>query len=824
MILKNVCYEKIGKGCDRLSESVKFYTIRKKHPTKKVKIPRPSRGALCLDVAKSWITPGTFFICLSGFFLAGAGFLKLFYPFGLGWFAASSLWDRRKTVPCFCAVCGGYLWFVPQNFWVYMVCLAAELCFFLRYPRKEGLSRSYLPLTVFTSVIVMRGLFLIFNGISDTLLVITLTESIFAAGLSAALYRTFEVWQLFSALERPGRGDILCILVFVGGCLMGMDAFAVYSVSPAKSATCLLILGAARLGGPGGGAAVGAALGVIPSLSVSVSPSAMGMYAFSGLTAGLLRRFHRPGMVLGYLLGNLLLSLYLLDTTVLTASAVETLIGAALFLLIPKSFFLRFSEMMRGKTVAFGVDHRGEEDYALRQIRSLSDGLSVLEERIRAIQKEGTPEKEKNIRSMLDHISGKVCVGCSLCDLCWHEEFGTTYKDLMRAFAVADANDGITGKDLPAEFRRRCCHYKEMVMAVNCLYELYRKNEYWQRQISAGQTLSLCQLRQTVSILNDTAQNMDSRRKARELLRERLGEELRKKGLPVDRVFVESVGEYEVLLAWKTHRCSGNRACGTDVMDTVSSLLGRKYISAECACGKGKKECCMMRLLSADALSLEISSLQLMKEGSAVCGDSDESILLPEGKQALLISDGMGSGGGAKKESQFTVSLVKDILNSGFDRDFAASILDYRFLSRQKETYATMDLCIVDRIRREAEFIKVGAVDSYLCTPDKGIRVIRGFNGQKGKNANENDVTSLCSSREKIRPGDIIVLASDGIDCLKGDEGNSTEQWLFPLLAENCRESPKVIGERIANKVVAVGGGKVCDDLTLTVARVAESG
>ena len=161
------------------------------------------------------------------------------------------------------------------------------------------------------------------------------------------------------------------------------------------------------------------------------------------------------------------------------------------------------------------------------------------------------------------------------------------------------------------------------------------------------------------------------------------------------------------------------------------------------------------------------------------------------------------------------MSIVEKVLECGFGRDYAAGLVRYMMLmERENDTYATVDLCIVDRIRREAEFVKLGAGASYLCSPGKGLKVIGGE-----KDGTE---TSFLKPprvvREEIRRGDIIILASDGI--AEAAEHRSAEDWLIPLVEENCREEPKLIGERIANKAVLVGGGKVKDDITVTVAKV----
>lgn len=808
-----------ARGSDRVSEPVKFYAFEGAQPENKERFYQKKKTYPLREIVRCYFSVSTLVLGGAGFFLTGAGFLDVLYPFGIAWFAAASLFDKRRIFFWILPALAGYLWFVPQNFPVYAAVLVVEFFCFLLYSVSGKRLRYYLPITVFSTTVVMRGLFLVFSGISDMLLVVTLGESILAAGLSYILYRAFEVWQLLGSMEKPGRGDILCILVLAVGLLLGMHNIAVFSVSPANIVMCLMILTAALIGGAGSGAAVGALIGVIPSLSALVSPSAIGVYAFSGLTAGIFKKFHRPGIIFGYLLGNILLSLYLLNTTLLTSSVLETLFGAVLFLVLPKGLIFRLTELVQGQNaVPAKTEMRLKSDeYAVNRLSEAGNNLSTLGDMLRDIHKEAEPKAEKNIKSILDHISVKVCRGCSLKGVCWESDFAATYKDLMRVFALAEANDGITVKDLPETFRRKCCHYKEMTAAVNCLYELYRKNEFWQKQVVGSRGLALSQLDNTVQLLNSLGHNINSYRTFKDLLNTKLGTEIRKKGLNVDKVVVESVTENDLSLRLKMRHCRGRRNCGEIITEAVYSLTGKEYTAAECSCGgKDTNFICNCRFVLKGSVGIVVSSVQLIKEGSTVCGDANAEVVLSEAKEALMISDGMGSGPKARKESELTLSLVKEVLECGFDREFAAGLVSYLMLmDREDNTYATIDLCLVDLFRREAEFVKLGAVASYLCTPGKGVKVIYGQSNMVGFGGDQ----PTRSFKEDIRKGDIIILASDGI-CETADGTEDPDSWLVSLVEENYTQEPKVIGERIANKAVTVGGGKVRDDITVTVAKV----
>lgn len=772
-------------------------------------LPKIGRAPALRSLLRSWFSPSTLPLMLMGFFMAAAAVADILYPFGAAWFAAAALADRRRSFLWLIAVVCGSLLLAPELFPVYATVYLAEFFCFLLYPAPADRPKNYLIGTVFTAVLVIRGLFLVFFGISDTLLVITFAESISAAGFALILYRSFELWQRIDSVTKPGRGDVLCILLTVAAVLLGMSAVTVKGISPAGIVTVVLILFAAAQGGIGGGAAAGVILGMIPSLAAMVSPSAIGVYGFSGLTAGCFKRFRRPGISFGYLLGNILLSLYLLNTTVLTSAMAETVIAAVLFPLIPKGFVFQLKELM-GCGERQGLKEPPAADaYALTRLKETCRGFEALTDVVKTVHENALPPRDKNLQTLTERISDRVCGDCSLKNVCWQEDYPQTCKLLLRIFALAEANDGLTVKDLPSDFRRKCCHHRELTAAVNCLYELYRKNEYWQEQVILSRDLALSQLRNTERILTALKTDLENRRTLKELLQKNLGRELRKKGFQVDRVAVEALGEGDLSLWLKTRHCRGQRGCGETTVKVLKALTGREYTVSACQCGKNG-EGCRLCFVRKPAVTVEYSALQLIKRGSAVSGDTGAELMLNEGKEALILSDGMGSGAKAKKESEFTVALIEEVLKSGFGRDFAADLLRYRMLLNPKtDTYATVDLCLVDLIRKKAEFVKLGAGESFLCTPGQGMKVI-------GSRA-EADAAKQPPVIEEINSGDIIIMASDGITELK-ENGNPAPLWLSALVKEHQYASPKELSREVIAKAESIGGLR--DDCTVIVAKI----
>ena len=85
---------------------------------------------------------------------------------------------------------------------------------------------------------------------------------------------------------------------------------------------------------------------------------------------------------------------------------------------------------------------------------------------------------------------------------------------------------------------------------------------------------------------------------------------------------------------------------------------------AQCQCAEDCGGRCQYRLLAQGAKTLSVGKAQLAKDGKGICGDSGETVLLREGKQLLLLSDGMGVGLRASKESSAAINMLSRLLEA----------------------------------------------------------------------------------------------------------------------------------------------------------------
>ena len=110
--------------------------------------------------------------------------------------------------------------------------------------------------------------------------------------------------------------------------------------------------------------------------------------------------------------------------------------------------------------------------------------------------------------------------------------------------------------------------------------------------------------------------------------------------------------------------------------------------------------------LSADKYMIQIGQATKIKNDSPISGDSLLQIRLNDGKYLLALSDGMGSGPRAKKSSSTVIKMLKRLLTTGFDKDVSIGLINSSVnLNSTEETYASIDISVIDRNTGNIEFI-----------------------------------------------------------------------------------------------------------------------
>ncbi len=206
-----------------------------------------------------------------------------------------------------------------------------------------------------------------------------------------------------------------------------------------------------------------------------------------------------------------------------------------------------------------------------------------------------------------------------------------------------------------------------------------------------------------------------------------------------------------------------------------------------------------------------------VKETEAVSGDNYSFMEMKEGGLTAVLSDGMGSGEKACKDSEFVIEFMEKFLEVGFSKETAVQMINGSLIAGgESQNMSTLDICQVDLYTGVCEFMKIGSAPSYIKRENL-IEQISARNLPLGV-FYEMDMEV---TRRRLVDGDYIIMLSDGIlDALSQGIG---EDMLPEMLGRVSLKNPSEIANYILNFSLNQSRGKVRDDMTVLVTGIWEN-
>lgn len=263
--------------------------------------------------------------------------------------------------------------------------------------------------------------------------------------------------------------------------------------------------------------------------------------------------------------------------------------------------------------------------------------------------------------------------------------------------------------------------------------------------------------------------------------------------------------------------CGGKRECVKNVIPLVNKLTGRRFSKKDMACDLVHNSVCSIKLKEAHRYQTATGIAKLNKPGD-ISGDNSSSIELKDGRYLLALCDGMGSGPKAALESSTAITLLEKFLYAGFDKDVALKAINsLMLLKSNEETYTTIDMTVINQYTGEVEFVKVGAVSTFIKHEDE-VQIIKTGTLPAGI-LSSIDVELV---KKKLGDGDFVVMVTDGVlDC--GHDPTDKEKWLAEIIRDIDTRNPQRLSEEILQRCLEANGGVAPDDMTVLAAKVWES-
>ena len=113
----------------------------------------------------------------------------------------------------------------------------------------------------------------------------------------------------------------------------------------------------------------------------------------------------------------------------------------------------------------------------------------------------------------------------------------------------------------------------------------------------------------------------------------------------------------------------------------------------------------------------------------------------------------------AAKSSSTVISMLKKMLTTGFNKDVSIGLINSAInLNSNEETFATIDISIVDLVKGNIEFVKNGACPTFIKSGNN-VEVVKSVSLPAGML----DKIDLVVYDKDLKENDIIIMCTDGI-------------------------------------------------------------
>ncbi len=675
----------------------------------------------------------------------------------------------------------------------------------------------------------MLGAFTIYN------LIVNITNAIIVvifykiAVNSLNVLEEINVRKAFSLEEVMGASLVLAIAISAFGNVEILG----FSIRNILSILLVLILGWKNgvLIGTTSGVTIGATLGII----AEYEPSVVAAFAVSGMMSGLLNRFGKVGVIVGFVIGNGVLAYISNGTSVDVQILKEIIIASVALLAVPSSINIPIEELIgkskflpsfMGNTLAQGKETASKLNVVSQTIQSMAETYkNEVEEK-----KEETNGENKNIfiselLNNLDNIKDNILyddliktegriVNALFVKLT--EKHEISRKDLLQIFA--DNNSYIVGStdEKVSGFLEE--NIRQALNAINSAYRVGKANFVAKEKIKENKKTMQAQLGQISKAISDIATQIEEsttednkfteeKKKILYLLAQR---EIKIEEIAISKKRNERffINIYMDIL---------NQGIINNDIDKIEKILTevlKEDIVLNEKSSKLNGEKSLVCFISADKFKLNIGMANGIKTKSSVSGDSILNVRLKDGKNLIAISDGMGSGPEARKSSQIAIKMLERLLTSGFNKETSIELINNAILNTNEEIYATLDIAIIDLYKGNIEFIKNGACPTYIKNK-KRVQILKTISLPAGAL----EEIKLTTYDKDIEKGDIFLMCSDGV-LDSNVEYKNKELWLRYLLEDMEPQNPQKMADIILREAIDNNYGINKDDMSVVVCSI----
>ncbi len=447
----------------------------------------------------------------------------------------------------------------------------------------------------------------------------------------------------------------------------------------------------------------------------------------------------------------------------------------------------------------------------VEQIEKYADSLKQLSRTFLDLEEKKKAFSNEEVENMFSRVREKVCGKCEKCGWCWGENFVHTYQMGYEILSAVDQYGNELNTEVKRKLMQRCIMAPRFLREMLSGFHDARQNIIWVNRMARSRESCAIQMDTFADMIRNTTKELENSIFTDDRLERRIISALRKKGMRVlyTHFFMNTEGKYEIHV---TVRSMGKQKAEVkEVVRAVTEAAGRKFVLPCDSARMVGQEYMTVVCMEGPSFYTMQGTARIGKGCSQISGDNFSLMEIPGGRQVAALSDGMGSGEEACRESTMVIELLEELLSAGFPEKTAIQMINTTLvMGREEIHYSTVDMTVFDLYTGECEIIKAGASSTFIKKKDC-VEHLSSSSLPIGV-VNRIEVDSV---RRTLENGDFVIMVTDGVlDALPVGEQDILLETIMQG-SDIC--NPKEMAHHVLEQVLAWTGREPEDDMTVLV-------
>lgn len=416
------------------------------------------------------------------------------------------------------------------------------------------------------------------------------------------------------------------------------------------------------------------------------------------------------------------------------------------------------------------------------------------------------------MEELVGQLKDRVCKTCPASHICWKQHTVQSYQRLYNLFRVMEEGDEEKLRAAKTDLTGVCINQGKLAQEMQRLMERERQNLIWNNKLLENRIAVAEQLGEMAQLMKVLSRDLFDITQVNAQFLEELARRLKKKKILLRNAWMLEQPDGKIQYFCELRTKGTNCVSASEAAAVLSKMCGCRMTPRIEGRSLITKELSIIRFVEEVNFKMLYGVAKVTKEKETISGDNYMCTTEDNGQFFMCLSDGMGSGLEACRESENVVDMLEQFVESGFTGETAARMVNSVLnLQTREGRFSTVDISIVDLYSGICHFLKAGAATTFI----KRDHWVESISSQSLALGLVQQV-DYESSTKKLYEGDFIIMVTDGVlDALPAEHG---EEVMKEIILETSAEAPQELGRGILERVLSLCEYKAGDDMTILAA------